>query len=145
MIPQTIVSNALYPQLMMLLIGMIAALSVRNYMHPRKWSLPLDYVVVSCGVFVFAAGMSQGKTEIIIRGMIIAGVGFMILMAREHNPKVDSLFLRGSPIHDFIGLVLIFFSASYIMMLIPEWDLILIVGTLIVYYSVINLHGERTK
>ena len=102
MIPQTIVSNALYPQLMMLLIGMIAALSVRNYMHPRKWSLPLDYVVVSCGVFVFAAGMSQGQTEIIIRGMIIAGVGFMILMAREHNPIVDSLFMRSSPIHDFI-------------------------------------------
>jgi len=145
MIPQTIVSNALYPQLMMLLIGMVAALSVRNYMHPRNWSLPIDYVVVGCGVFVFAAGIIQGKTEIIIRGMIIAGVGFMILMAKEHNPKVDSLFSRGSPIHDFIGLMLIFFSASYIMMLIPEWNLILIVGTLIVYYTVINLHGERTK
>lgn len=145
MIPQTVVSNALYPQLMLLLIGMVAALSVRNYMHPRNWSLPLDIVVAGCGVFVFAAGMIQGRTEIIIKGMIIAGVGFMLLIAREHDTRVDSLFMRGSPIHDFIGLVLIFFSTSYVMLLIPEWNLILIVGTLIVYYTVINLHGERTK
>jgi len=69
----------------------------------------------------------------------------MLVLAREHDERLDALLMRGSPIHDFTGLILIFFSASYLVFLIPEWNTMVIVGTLIVYYTVINLHGERTK
>ena len=144
-IPPTVVSNALYPQLMLLLIGMVAALTVRNHMFPRNWSLPLDLIAVGCGVVLFIAGVLQNMTEIITKGMMLAGIGFVLLIAREHDPRIDGLLLRGSHIHDFIGLILMFFSVSYIVLLKPEWNTIMIAGTLIVYYTLINLHGERKR
>lgn len=143
-VPPTVVSNALYPQLMLLLIGMVAALSMRNHMHPRR-SLPLDYVAVGCGAALFAAGMLQGRNEIISKGMILTGIGFVLLLAREHDSRIEALLLRGSPIHNFIGLISIFMSASYLVFLIPEWNVVLTIGTLIVYYTLINLHGERKR
>ncbi len=142
-IPPTVISNSLYPQLMLLLIGMVAALSVRNHMHPRNWSLPLDYVALGCGASLFAAGMLQSRTEIRTTGMILAGIGFVLLLARENDSRINALFMRGSPIHDFIGLILIFMSASNLILFIPEWSVMLTIGTLIVYYTAINLHGER--
>ena len=142
-IPPTIISNSSYPQLMLLLIGMVAALSVRNHMRPRNWSLPIDLVAVGCGAALFASGMWQKDTEITSKGMIMAGVGFGLLLAREHDSRIESLLMRGSPIHDFTGLVLIFLSAFYLVLLVPQWSGILIMGTLIVYYTLINLHGER--
>lgn len=144
-IPQTVVSNALYPQLMLLLIGMVAALTVRNHMFPRNRSLPLDLIAVGCGAILFIAGILQNMTEIITKGMMLAGIGFVLLIGREHDKRIDGLLLRGSHIHDFIGLMLMFFSVSYIVMLIPDWNTIMIAGTLIVYYTLINLHGERKR
>lgn len=144
-IPPTVVSNALYPQLMLLLIGMVAALTVRNHMFPRNWSLPLDLVAVGCGAVLFIAGMLQNMTELITKGMLLAGIGFVLLLAREHDPRINALLMRGSHIHDFIGLMLMFFSVSYIVLLKPEWNTIMIAGTLIVYYTLINLHGERKQ
>jgi len=144
-VPPTVVSNTLYPQLMLLLIGMVAALSVRNHMRPGNRSLPLDYVVAGCGAALFAAGMLQNMTEIITKGMLLAGIGFVLLLAREHDSRIGALLMRGSHIHDFIGLVLIFMSASYLVFLIPEWNAMLTIGTLIVYYTLINLHGERKR
>ncbi|MFZ3169541.1 MAG: hypothetical protein WA130_18160 [Candidatus Methanoperedens sp.] len=144
-IPPTVVSNALYPQLMLLLIGMVAALTVRNHMFPRNWSLPLDLILVGCGAILFIAGVLQYMTEIITKGMMLAGIGFVLLIGREHNKRIDGLLMRGSHIHDFIGLMLMFFSVSYIVLLKPEWNTIMIAGTLIIYYTLINLHGERNR
>jgi len=39
--------------------------------------------------------------------MIMAGAGFCLLLAREHDSRIEALLMRGSPIHDFAGLVLI--------------------------------------
>jgi len=78
--------------------------------------------------------------------ILLAGVGFMLVIAREHDQRINTLLMRGSPIHDFIGLMLIFFSASYLTLLLPEeWNMMVILGTLITYYTLINLHGERTR
>ena len=144
-IPPTVVSDSLYPQIMMLLIGMVAALSVRNHMHPRSWSLSLDYVIVVCGAVLFGTGLWQGNTDITTKGMLTAGVGIMLVYAREHDERIDKLLLQGTPIHDFAGLIIIFLTASYLVLLIPGWNTIVIAGTLIVYYTVINLHGERRQ
>jgi len=64
--------------------------------------------------------MLQQQTEIITKGMLLAGVGFMLIMARDHDSRINALIMKGSPIHDFIGLIIIFFSASYLVFLIPE-------------------------
>lgn len=144
-IPPTMVSDSQYPQIMMLLIGMVAALSVRNHMHPRSWSLPLDYVAFACGAALFCTGLWQGNTDITIKGMLTAGVGIMLVYAREHDERIDKLLLQGTPIHDFAGLIIIFLAASYLVLLIPGWNTMVIAGTLIVYYTVIHLHGERRQ
>jgi len=144
-LPPTVVSNSLYPQLMLLLIGMVAALSVRNHIRPGSWSLPIDYVAIGCGVAIFSVGMLQHQAEIITKGMLLAGIGFMLIMARDHDKRINALIMKASPIHDFIGLIIIFLSASYLVFLIPEWNLMLITGTLIVYYTLINLHGEKRE
>jgi len=143
-VPPTVASDSVYPQLMLLLLGMVAALSVRNHLRPGSWSLPLDFVAAGCGSVIFAAGLALGQTEMVTRGMLLAGAGFMLVIAREHDQRVNTLLMRGSPIHDFIGLVLIFLSASYLTLLLPEkWNTMVALGTLITYYTLINLHGER--
>jgi len=144
-VPPTVASDSMYSQLMLLLLGMVAALSVRNHLRPGSWSLPLDFVAAGCGTAIFAVGVLEHQTEMVTRGMLLAGAGFMLVIAREHDQRINTLLMRGSPIHDFIGLVLIFLSASYLTLLLPEkWNMMVALGTLITYYTLINLHGERT-
>ena len=64
---------------------MAAALSVRNHLRPGSWGLPIDYVTAGCGAAILAVGMMQHHTDIITRGMLLAGVGFMLVIAREQN------------------------------------------------------------
>jgi hypothetical protein len=71
------------------------------------------------------------------KDIILAGAGFWLICTHELNSRVDAFIMQGSPIHDFIGLVLVFLNTSYLVLL-PEWDIMFIMGTLIVYYTVIK-------
>lgn len=64
-------------------------------MHPRSWSLPLDLVTVICD---FRCELVAGKDEMTIKGMLLAGVGFWLIMAREHYSRLDWLLMRGPSI-----------------------------------------------
>src|SRR3990170_4748539 len=88
-ITPTVVSNYLYPQLMMLLIGMVAGMSVRNHMHPRSWSLPLDLIAVCSGAALFAGGYLQHNTELTSKGMILAGAGFGSRLSRARDQMIE--------------------------------------------------------
>jgi len=53
--------------------------------------------------------------------MLLAGAGFMLIIAREHDQRINTLLTRRLPlIHDFIGLVLIFLRASCLTLLPPR-------------------------
>lgn len=69
--------------------------------------------------------------------------GTPVLTVPSEDSRINALPMRVSPIHDFIGFVLMFLSASYLVLLFPEWNIMFITGTLVVYYTVINLHGDR--
>ncbi len=69
--------------------------------------------------------------------------GTHVLTVSSEDSRINALPMQGPPIHDFIGFVLMFLSASYLVLLLPEWNIMFITGTLILYYMVINLHGDR--
>ncbi len=57
-------------------------------------------------------------------------------MGLEEKKRRDEEYRREN-------IVLMFLSASYLVFLPAEWNIMFVMGTLIVYYTVIDLHGDR--
>lgn len=138
-LPPTIVSNDMYLHIIMLLLGMFAALSVRNHVHPVSRSLPLDLVLVVCGGAVLAAALVRVQSGMAAVGIVILGIGAGAVMAKKDDSAVGAMLKKDSHLHDFAGMLLVFLSASYIVMQIPQWSFMVIIGTLIGYYTALNL------
>jgi hypothetical protein len=136
----TIVSGELYPPLIMLLIGMFAAVSVRNHMHTAARSLPLDLLAVACGIAVLAAAFVRGESGMAAAGIVLTGAGIGAAVVKRGGTVVGKVLLMDSHLHDFAGMLLVFVSAGYIVMHVPEWSLMVVVGTLVVYYTALNLY-----
>jgi len=138
--PPTILTGELYPKLMMLLIGMFAAVSVRNHMHKATRSLPLDILAVVCGIGVLMAGFVRGESDIVTTGIVLTGTGIGAAVVKRSDSAVGKMLLMDSHLHDFVGMLVVFASAGYIVMQVPEWSFMMVVGTLVGYYTALNLY-----
>jgi hypothetical protein len=143
-LPPTIVSNDLYPQIIMLLLGMFAALSVRNHMHPASRSLPLDLVLIVCGSAVLAAALVGAQSDMAAVGIVLMGIGVGAAVIKRSDSPVGAMLQKDSHLHDYAGMLLVFLSAGYIVMLVPEWSFMVIIGTLIGYYTALNLYRGKS-
>ena len=149
-LPPTILSGEIYLPLIMLLIGLIAAISVRNYMHRATRSLPLDLVMIGCGVAVLAAALLAAvlirvQSDMAVAGVIIMGVGIGAAAVKRSNSAVSAMLSKDTYLHDLAGMLLVFLSAGFIIIYIPEWSFIVVIGTLIVYYIALNLYRAETS
>lgn len=77
-----IVSSELYPPLVMLLIGMFAAVSVRN-LHTEARSLPLDLLAVACGIAVLTAAFIRGESGMAAVGIVLTGAGIGVALVKR--------------------------------------------------------------
>ena len=133
--PPTVLTGELYPKLMMLLIGMFSVVSIRNHMHKMTRSLPLDILAVACGIAVLATAFVRGESDMAGAGIVLAGTGI--------GAAVGKMLLMDSHLHDFVGMLVVFVTARYIVMQVPEWSFMVVVGTLVGYYAALNLyHGS---
>ena len=139
-LPPTIVSNDMYLHIIMLLLGMFAALSVRNHMQPASRSLPLDLVLVVSGAAVLAAALVKVQSGMAAVGVVMLGIGAGAVMAKKGDSAIGAMLRKDSHLHDFAGMLLVFLSAGYIVMQIPQWSFMVIIGTLIGYYTSLNLY-----
>ena len=139
-LPPTIISSDLYPQLMLLLIGMFAAVSVRNHMHPESRSLPLDLVLLACGGAVLLAAIVSMQTDMAVVGIVFFGIGAAAVIARRSDSPIKAFLIKDSHLHDLAGMLLVFLCAAYIVTQIQQWSFIVVIGTLIVYYTALNLY-----
>ena len=139
-LPPTIVSNDLYPQIIMLLLGMFAALSVRNHMHPASRSLPLDLVLIVCGSAVLAVALVGAQSDMAAVGIVLMGIGVGAAVIKKSDSPIGAMLQKDSHLHDYAGMLLVFLSAGYIVMLVPQWSFMVIIGTLIGYYTALNLY-----
>ncbi|MBI9073654.1 MAG: hypothetical protein JEY94_18800 [Melioribacteraceae bacterium] len=142
-IPPTIFTGELYPKLIMLLIGMFAAVSVRNHMQRMTRSLPLDVLTVICGLAVLVAAFIRGESDMAVAGIVLTGAGIGAAVVRKSDSAVSKVLMMDSHLHDFAGMLLVFLSAGYIVMQVPEWSFFIVVGTLVGYYSALNLYRGR--
>jgi len=143
-LPPAIFSGEIYLPLILLLIGLIAAISVRNYLHRAARSLPLDLILIGCGVAVLATALVAAviirvQSDMAAAGVIIMGIGIGAAAVKRSNSAINAVLLKDTYLHDFAGMLLIFLSAALIIIFIPEWSFIVVVGTLIVYYIALNL------
>lgn len=141
--PPTILTGELYPKLIMLLIGMFAAVSVRNHMQKMTRSLPLDILAVTCGLAVLAAAFIRGESDMAAAGIVLTGAGIGVAVVRRSDSTVSKVLIMDSHLHDFAGMLLVFLSAGYIVMHVPEWSFYIVVGTLVGYYSALNMYRGR--
>lgn len=144
-LPPTIFSGEIYLPLILLLIGLIAAISVRNYMHRATRSLPLDLVMIGCGVAVLAAALLAAvfirvQSDMAVAGVIIMGIGIGAAIIKRSDSSTGALLLKNSLLHDLVGMLLVFVSAGFILIFIPEWSLMVVIGTLVGYYVALNLY-----
>jgi hypothetical protein len=95
-LPPTIISSDLYPQLMLLLIGMFAAVSVRNHMHPESRSLPLDLVFLACGGVVLLAAIVSMRTDMAVVGIVFTGMGAAAVMAKPSDLPIKAMIIKDS-------------------------------------------------
>jgi hypothetical protein len=133
-------SNELYVQLMVLLIGMFAVVSVRNHVHQKHNSIPLNLLSAGCGLAVLVSSFISMNSGMVVIGAILLGIGLLFTF-NKGNP-LSSLLTRDSHLHDFAGMIILFLSAVYIAFNVPQWSFWVIVGTLIVYSVGLNLYSK---
>ncbi len=73
------------------------------------------------------------------------GIGIGAAAVKRSNSAVSAMLLKDTYLHDFAGMLLVFLSAGFIIIYIPEWSFIVVVGTLIVYYIALNLYRAETS
>jgi hypothetical protein len=144
-LPPMILSGEFYLPLILLLIGLIAAISIRNYMHRATRSLPLDLIMIGCGVAVLATALLAAvlirvQSDMAAAGIIIMGIGIGAALIKRSNSAVSAILLKDTYLHDLAGMLLVFLSAGFIIIYIPEWSFMVVIGTLIVYYIALNLY-----
>lgn len=136
----TIGSNELYVQLMVLLIGMFAVVSVRNHVHQKHNSIPLNLLSVGCGIVVLVSSFISMNSGMVVIGAILLGIGLLFTFNKGNS--LSSLLTKDSHLHDFAGMIILFLSAVYIALNVPQWSFWVIVGTLIVYSVGLNLYSK---
>lgn len=136
----TIGSNELYAQLMVLLIGMFAVVSVRNHVHQSHSSIPVNLLLVGCGIAVLVSSFISMNSGMVVIGAILLGMGLLFTFNKGNS--FSSLLMRDSHLHDFAGMVTLFLSAAYIALNVPQWSFWIIVSTLVVYSVVLNLYSR---
>jgi hypothetical protein len=72
--------------------------------------------------------------------IVLAGIGICAAVVKRSDSAVGKVLLMDSHLHDFTGMLLVFVSAGYIVMHVPEWSFMVVVGTLVGYYTVLNLY-----
>ncbi len=85
-------------------------------------------------------GLIRSQSEIAAAGRIIIGLDACATAARRTDSPVGKVLLMSSHLHDFAGMLLMFVIVGYIVMQVPEWSVIVVVGTLVGYYAVLNLY-----
>jgi len=78
-------------------------------------------------------------------GVIIMGIGIGAAVVKKSNSAVSAVLLKDTYLHDIAGMLLVFLSAGFIIIYIPEWSFIVVIGTLIVYYITLNLYRIETS
>ncbi len=107
-----IVSSELYPPLVMLLIGMFAAVSVRN-LHTEARSLPLDLLAVACGIAVLTAAFIRGESGMAAVGIVLTGAGIGVALVKRGESAMSKVLLIDSHLHDFAEMLLVCFSVRF--------------------------------
>ena len=110
-LPPIIVSSELYPPLVMLLIGMFAAVSVRN-LHTEARSLPLD-LLVACGIAVLTAAFIRGESGMAAVGIVLTGAGIGVALVKRGESAMSKVLLIDSHLHDFAEMLLVCFSVRF--------------------------------
>ncbi len=128
-------------QLILLLIGMVAAFSIRNH-KKEKSNITIDTVIAGCGSIIFIAGIWHGWINVTVTGIFMAGLGLMLYSSQKNDIRVQKLILLKTPLYDYAILAIIFLSMSYLILLIPEWNAILTMGTLIGYFIILNIKNR---
>lgn len=111
-LPPTIVSSELYPPLVMLLIGMFAAVSVRN-LHTEARSLLLDLLAVACGIAVLTATFIRGESGMVAVGIVLTGAGIGAALVKRGESAMSKVLLIDSHLHDFAEMLLVCFSVRF--------------------------------
>lgn len=136
-----LVSDIINSQLILLLIGMVAAFSIRNYQN-QKSNIAIDTVIAGCGLIIFIAGIFHGWINVTLYGILMSGIGLMVNLSRKNDARVNKLFSLTPLVNSIAILTIIFLSMAYLILLIPEWNPILTLGTLTVYYIIINIEQK---
>jgi hypothetical protein len=68
------------------------------------------------------------------------GIGVGAAVIKRSDSPVGAMLQKDSHLHDYAGMLLVFLSAGYIVMLVPQWSFMVIIGTLIGYYTALNLY-----
>ncbi|MEL4304531.1 hypothetical protein [Methanococcoides sp. LMO-2] len=142
-LPPTILTGELYPKLMMLLIGMVAAVSVRNHMQKVTKSLPIDLLAIVCGIALLVVAFIRGGSDMVTLGIVLTGAGIGANIVSRSDSSVGKMLMMDSHLHDFAGMLIVFSSAAYIVLQVPEWSFFVVVGTLVAYYSALNMYKGR--
>ena len=124
----------------MLLIGLFAGITVRKHLNPVAHSLPFDLLTIVCGLAVLITALISSQSDMAAAGVIIIGVGIGAAVVKKTDSAVGKMLLMNSHLHDLAGMLLVFVTVGYIVMQVPEWSFIIVIGTLVGYYSVLNLY-----
>jgi hypothetical protein len=89
---------------------------------------------------VLITGLISSLSEMAAAGIIITGVGTCAAAAKRTDSALGKLLLMSSHLHDLAGMLAVFVTVGYIVMQVPEWSIMVIVGTLVGYYAVLNLY-----
>ena len=135
------VNDIINSQLILLLIGMVAAFSIRNY-KKQKSNITIDIVIAGCGSIIFIAGIFHGWIYLTVYGIFMSGIGLMLKISRKNDARVNKLISLTPLIHDIAILTIIFLTMAYLILQIPEWNPVLTLGTLTVYYIILNMQEK---
>jgi len=143
--PPTFISDGLYPQLILLLIGLFATLSMRNYRDQKTHSLPLNTLAFGCGVLaLFIAGVSR-EVNIVVASIILIGIGITLTEIKQRNSDAAVLLSKESSMHDLAGILLVFTTAGLIVANLPKWSFVVVVGVLVMYAAVLSWYSEQCR
>jgi hypothetical protein len=66
----------------------------------------------------------------------------MLKISRKNDARVNKLISLTPLIHDIAILTIIFLTMAYLILQIPEWNPVLTLGTLTVYYIILNMQEK---
>ena len=86
-----------------------------------------------------SSALIRSQSDMATAGIVLAGTGIGAAVVRRSDSAVGKMLLMDSHLHDFVGMLVVFVTAGYIVMQVPEWSFMVVVGTLVGYYTALNL------